>query len=360
MRMAGVSWLPRLLLGLGLGALGGALFAFLHLPLPWMIGSMVAVAGARLLGLPAEASRSARNAGFVVVAMALGLYFTPAASGVLLANLPLLVGAALSTLALGGILALLLARTGKVDPATAWFASIPGGAADMAMLSEHYGGRAAPVAVAQLLRVVCIVVAVPNLMAMAGLRGDLPRLATATPFWLPGFVLLFALGLGAALLLTRAGLKAGWMLGPLATTAVLTACGVVLSGVPVWLTSAAQVLMGAMLGAGFSRDMLRRTRAFVPAALGHIALLLSGCAMIGLLLSRLSGEQVGALLLGTAPGGVPEMSLTAKLMGLDVALVATMHVTRIFLIALLTPPMFRLLHKRHLASPKHAEPVPGE
>ena len=208
MRMAGVSWLPRLLLGLGLGALGGALFAFLHLPLPWMIGSMVAVAGARLLGLPAEASRSARNAGFVVVAMALGLYFTPAASGVLLANLPLLVGAALSTLALGGILALLLARTGKVDPATAWFASIPGGAADMAMLSEHYGGRAAPVAVAQLLRVVCIVVAVPNLMAMAGLRGDLPRLATATPFWLPGFVLLFALGLPGGLRIFPSALQA--------------------------------------------------------------------------------------------------------------------------------------------------------
>jgi len=357
--MAGVSLLPRLALGLGLGGIGGALFAVLHLPLPWMIGAMVAVAAARLAGLPAEASRIARNAGFIVVAMTLGLYFTPAAAAVLLAHLPLLVGAALATLALGGVLALLLARTGKVDAATAWFASIPGGAADMAMLAEHYGGRAAPVAVAQMLRVVCIVVAVPNLMALAGMRGDLPRLATAIPFWLPGFALLFAIGLGAALLLTRCGLKAGWMLGPLATTATLTACGVALSGVPAWLTSGAQVLMGAMLGAGFSRDMLRRTRAFLPAALGHIALLLGGCALIGLLLAWLSGEQVGALLLGTAPGGVPEMSLTAKLLGLDVALVVTMHVTRIFLVTLLTPPMFRLLHRRHPGLPRSA-PAPGE
>jgi len=357
--MAGFSAFGRLALGVAIGAAGGALFAWAHLPLPWMIGAMVAVAAARLSGLPVEASRIGRNGGFIVVAIALGLYFTPEAAGVLLANLPWLVGAALATLAIGAALTPLLARMGRVDTATAWFASVPGGAADMAMLAEHYGGRPAPVAMAQMLRVVCIVVLVPNLMALAGLKGDFPKLATAIPFWWPGFAMLFALGLLAALILTRAGLKAGWMLGPLATTAVLTASGVTLSGVPIWLTSGAQVLMGAILGASFNREVLRRTRRFIPASLGHIALLLSGCAVVGVLLAWISGNEMGAMLLGTAPGGVPEMSLTAKLMGLDVALVVTMHVTRIFLVALLTPPVFRLVHRRPggAGSPL---PAPGE
>ena len=52
------------------------------------------------------------------------------------------------------------------------------------------------------------------------------------------------------------------------------------------------------------------------------------------------------MLLGTAPGGVAEMSLTGKVLGLDVALIVTLHVTRIFLVTVLTPPAFRLLHAR--------------
>jgi len=344
--MVGVPKASRLALGLGFGAAGGAIFALLHLPLPWMIGSLVAVASARIAGLPAEASRLGRNAGFVVVGAALGLYFTPATAAVLLGHLPVLVVAAFATIIMGGALALLLARTGRVDPATAWFASIPGGAADMAMLSEAYGGAGAPVALAQLLRVVCVVVLVPNLIALTGLHGDHPPLASALPFSPAGFALLYAGGLAAALLLTRAGLRAGWMLGPLAVSAALTACGLTLSGVPAIFTIIAQVIMGAQLGTGFDRDMLRRMRRFIPAALGHVGLLLIGCALVAVALGYLTNEQLGALLLGTAPGGVPEMSLTAKTMGLDVALVVTMHVTRIFLVALLTPPMFRLLHRR--------------
>ncbi|SDB18213.1 hypothetical protein SAMN02927895_00669 [Belnapia rosea] len=347
----------RLLLGAMLGGVGGAIFAALHLPLPWLIGSLLAVAGARLAGLPAEAARPARNTGFIVVGSALGLYFTPATAAVLLANLPLLVAAALVTIGIGGGLALILARTGQVDPATAWFASIPGGAADMAMLSEAYGGAGAPVALAQLLRVVSVVVLVPNVMALTGLHGDHPQIAASLPFSLPGFAALLALGLAAALLLLRCGMRAGWMLGPLAASAALTASGHVLSGVPLWLTAIAQVALGASLGAGFSRSMLARCRRFVPAALLHVWLLIGGCALAGLGLALLAGKPLGALLLGTAPGGIAEMSLTAKTLGLEVPLVVTMQVTRIALVAALTPPVFRLLHRRHLAN---AVPAAGD
>ena len=346
----------RLLLGAVAGGLGGAGFAALHLPLPWLIGSLLAVAATRLAGAPAEAARPARNVGFVVVGGALGLYFTPATAAVLLANMPLLVAAALVTIGIGGGLALLLARTGQVDPATAWFASIPGGAADMAMLAEGYGGAGAPVAVAQLLRVVSVVVLVPNIMAATGLHGDHPQIAASLPFFIPGYAALFLTGLAAAWVLLRCGLRAGWMLGPLAASAAITACGITLSGVPLWLTAAAQVALGANLGAGFDRAMLARTRRFILPALLHVWLLMAGCAAAAIGLALLTGKPMGALLLGTAPGGIAEMSLTAKTLGLEVALVVTMQVTRIFLVAALTPPVFRLVHRRHLA----AAPAAGD
>jgi membrane AbrB-like protein len=348
----------RLLLGAGIGGAGGALFAALHLPLPWLIGSLLAVAAARLSGVPAEASRHARNYGFIVVGVALGLYFTPATAALMLANLPLLLVAASSTLAVGGALAWLLARLGRVDMATAWFASIPGGAADMAMLAEAHGGHAAPVAVAQLLRVCGVVILMPNIMALLGMQGDHAALSTALPFWLPGFLGLYGMGLAGALLLNRLGLKAGWMLGPLAVSAVLTASGITLSGVPGWMSAVAQVALGAQLGAAFDRGMLARVRRFAPAAVLHVVLLMLGCAGVAGILALVTGRPLGAMLLGTAPGGVAEMSLTAKTLGLEVALVVTLQVFRIFLVALLTPPVFRLLHRRGGASA--GVPAPGE
>ena len=84
----------------------------------------------------------------------------------------------------------------------------------------------------------------------------------------------------------------------------------------------------------------------MPAALLHVVLLMLGCAVAGGLLAWAFGEPLGAMLLGTAPGGVAEMSLTGKVLGMEVALIVTLHVTRIFLVTVLTPPVFRLLHHR--------------
>jgi membrane AbrB-like protein len=230
--------------------------------------------------------------------------------------------------------------------ATAWFASIPGGVADMAMLAESYGGRPSHVALAQLLRVCSVVVLVPNLFALAGLRGDVPQ-ASAVLAFIPGILVLQVLGgLAAGWALVRVGVRAGWMLGPLAVTAALTASGFVLSGVPAWLTALAQVILGASLGAAFGRETIRPLRRFLPHAVMQVALLMAGCAVAGAVLAWLFGAPMGAMLLGTAPGGVAEMSLTGKVLGMDVALIVTLHVTRIFLVTVLTPPAFRLLHGR--------------
>lgn len=340
----------RLLLGGVLGAAGGAAFAAMHLPLPWLIGALVAVAAARLAGLPAQGHPRLRNVFLGIIGIALGGYFTPATAALLAAKAPLLVLAAFVTLAIGAALAPLLARRGKVDMATAWFASIPGGVADMAMLAEGYGGRPAPVALAQLLRVCSVVVLVPNLFAIAGLKGNVPQPSAVLPFLPLVLAGQFAGGLAAGALLVRAGVRAGWMLGPLAVTAALTAAGLPLSGVPPWLSAVAQVVLGVSLGAAFGRDSIRPLRRFLPHAVGQVLMLMAGCAIAGGLLAWAFGEPLGAMLLGTAPGGVAEMSLTGKVLGMDVALIVTLHVTRIFLVTVLTPPAFRLLHRRGAAT----------
>ncbi|MBR0683720.1 AbrB family transcriptional regulator [Roseomonas eburnea] len=336
----------RLALGILLGGMGGAAFVALHLPLPWLIGSLVAVAAARLSGLAVAAEPRLRNAFLGIIGIALGTYFTPTTAALLMAKAPLLVLAAFVTLAIGAALAPLLAQRGRVDMATAWFASIPGGVADMALLAEAYGGRPAPVALAQLLRVCSVVVLVPNIFALAGLTGNVPQASTVLPFLPLVLALQIAGGFAAGALLVRIGVRAGWMLGPLAVTAALTASGFTLSGVPAWLSALAQVVLGVSLGAAFGRESIRPLRRFLPHAVAQVLMLMAGCAVAGGLLAWAFGEPMGAMLLGTAPGGVAEMSLTGKVLGMDVALIVTLHVTRIFLVTVLTPPAFRLLHRR--------------
>ncbi|PZW45808.1 hypothetical protein C8P66_1105 [Humitalea rosea] len=336
----------QFILGALIGGAGGAVFAWLHMPLAWLTGSLLAVAAARFAGLPAEGSRQARNALFGIIGIALGAYFTPATAALLTEKLPLVLVAALASLGVGAALAPLLARVGRVDMATAWFSSIPGGVADMALLADSYGGRAAPVAVTQLLRICFVVILVPNAFALFGFHAEHPWAASPLPFLPLRLLLLYCGGLAAALLLVRVGVRVGWLLGPLVVTATLTASGVPLSGVPPWLTAIAQVALGASLGTGFGREALRSLRRFLPAAILHVVALMTCCALVGMLLGLIWGESLGTMLLGTAPGGVAEMSLTAKTLGFDVALVVILHVTRIFLVSLITPLFFRVLHRR--------------
>ncbi len=341
------SLLPRLLLGYAIGAIGGAVFAWAHLPLPWLIGSLVAVALARLAGAPAAADNRLRNAGFAVVGLALGLYFTPAAAARVASHLPLVLGAGVLTLVIAGVFAWALVRLLKLDVATAWFAAMPGGAADMAMLADAYGGRGGTVAVMQLIRVVVVVIAVPYGMVYLGAGSPVPP-GPLLPFHPLGFLALLAIGLVLAYGLVRLGFRAGWMLAPLALSLTLTATDHVVSGVPGWVSAMAQVTLGTPLGAAFDRPMLRRVRGIMPPAFAQAVLLILACSLCGLLLALLAGESAAALVLGLAPGGVAEMCLTAKLLDLDVPLVVGFQVARVFLVLLLTAPLFRLLQRIRL------------
>ena len=131
--------------GLAACALGGALCAWLHTPLPWMIGSLVTMATLRMMGMRLEAVPGGRAVGQLVVGVSLGLYFTAPAVHEVAAYWPWFVFLGFAAIGLGAASALVLLAVGKVDRATAYFSSMPGGAADMADLDpaarggQYYG-----------------------------------------------------------------------------------------------------------------------------------------------------------------------------------------------------------------------------
>jgi hypothetical protein len=62
------------------------------------------------------------------------------------------------------------------------------------------------------------------------------------------------------------------------------------------------------------------------------------------LLHRITGLPYNAVLLALAPGGLPEMTLIALSLHIDLALVVSHHLVRVLFINLAVPVLYRLLY----------------
>jgi hypothetical protein len=322
--------------------LGGAALALLHVPLAWMIGALLATAA---LGWdrPVDFPGWARPAGLVVLGLSFGTTFSGPVLGAVTGALPVLFAGALISIGAGIVIAPLFVRLAGLEKRTAFFSAVPGGIVVMAMLAQEAKVPVAPVTLAQTVRVLVVVLTFPPLLGWLAPHGDVSEfLAPRQPFSAPGFALIAAGGLLTVWPLHRLGLANPWMIGPCALTLVLAAGGWLPSGVPTSLVDAGQVAMGATLGLRLTRSFIlgsrRLFRASVVAALS-LSLLLSAIAVP---LALLTGLPVAAVILGLAPGGMPEMALTAKALELAVPLVLGFHLTRTVLANLLVGPTCRL------------------
>jgi membrane AbrB-like protein len=339
------AWLPAGK-GLAIGLAAALLFAALRAPLPWMIGPLIAVAASRSAGIACEAPAGGRQAGQWIIGTALGLYFTPVVAQLVTRIWWLLFVAALFALALGYFCGYLIARIAAVDRTTAIFASVPGGAAEMSVLGERYGARVDQVAAAQSLRIMLVVVVIPWVFAALHLHGEDAFSPGTTDIQAAGLTALLAGTLAGGFVLQRVGVANAFVLGALAVAIPLTVADVNLSAVPRWLTNIAQLLLGCALGARFERSFLRRAPRFVGAVVVSVVAAMVVSALLGLALAAATGLHPATLVLATAPGGIAEMSITAKVLELGVPVVTAFHVTRVVLLLTCTEPVFKWLRRR--------------
>ena len=110
------------------------------------------------------------------------------------------------------------------------------------------------------------------------------------------------------------------------------------------MTNAAQLVIGISLGVRFTRGFVH----LAPRWLGSVALatvaLIVLCAGFAWALAQFMPVHWATLLLGTSPGGIAEMAITAKVLQLGVPLVTAFHVTRLAAVLLIAEPMYRWLY----------------
>ncbi len=337
------------LLTLLVATAGGALFNLIGVPLAWMLGAMAAT-GALAWHERAAVWAPTRPAALLLLGLGLGQTFTPSVMQALAFALPWLAVAACLAMLAGALTARMFTRVAGTDPRTGFYAAVPGGVILMAVLAQRAGVSVPAVTLAQTIRVMLVVVLVPPLVTWLAPRGGAEAFLPDRPeVHLLGLALMLAGGTLAAFAMARTGLANPWMFGPCAMVIALSTAGILPSGVPGWMVDGAQVGMGLTLGARISRRFLLSSRRLAIASALNTVVLVVLLGALGMGLGWVSGLPLGAAVLGMAPGGMPEMTITAKALELGVPLVLGFHLIRTLVCNLLVEPLWRALDRLGLA-----------
>ena len=351
--------LGGILTALAVGIPAGFLFAWLHTPIPWMLGPMIAVASLNLMGVTMHSPPYARQLGQVILGSAVSLYFTPPVVAALAGNLPAVLAATVAVFIVGIFGALTLSKASGVDWKSTFFASIPGGAMAMAVLADRYGAQMSPVAVAHSLRVSVVVIVVPFVLTYSGIpleaaayKPDLPLLPTILVVWL-----LVSGVLGE--ISERLHFHNGCLLVPIFFGAALTMGGVELSAVPHSLTDFAQLMFGLVLGARYERAFFARHRLFIPFALLNSLFILIASAIAGVALALAFDLPIATMIIATSPGGLAEMTITAQALHISVPLVVAFHLFRVVVVNMGTQHIFVAVSRLVGRAPTDGDPAPS-
>jgi hypothetical protein len=340
--------LPPLLWTAAAATLTGGLFWLLHIPLAWMLGAMAAT-GALAWNEKAAVAKPTRPVALVFLGLGLGQTFTQPVMAALALALPWLVLGAFLAILAGVVTSRVFARMAGTDAETGYYASVPGGVIVMAILAQRAGVSVPAVTLAQTIRVMVVVVVVPPLVTWLAPRGGADAFLTVRPeVDLGGLLLLVAAGAAAAFAVARTGVANPWILGPCVLVILLSAFRVLPSGVPTWMVDAAQVGMGMSLGVRMSRSFILSSRRIAQTSVLTTLLLIVLMAALAFGLAWASRLPVAAAVLGMAPGGMPEMTITAKALEVGVPLVLGFHLVRTLTCNLCVVPIWRLAQRLRL------------
>lgn len=339
--------MTRRLLTFALAAAGGALFLALHLPLPLLLGPMLACLVAALAGAPLRGAGGLGTLMRTFLGVAVGASITPEVLGKLpdIAASLAFVPAFILVIALVGYP---LFRKGfGFDHATAWYAAMPGGLQDMLVFGEEAGGDVRALSLIHATRVLVIVTVAPLIMqTFWGVDLSQPPGVSIRATDPAEIAIMVAAGLIGWKAAERLGLFGASILGPMILTAVLSLTGVIQHRPPAEMIQAAQFFIGVAVGVKYVGITGRELRIDVTAGLVY-ALFLAVISLIFIeLIMHLGLAPALDAFLAYLPGGQAEMVVIAIIAGADLAYVVSHHLLRMVIVITLAPLVSKLIDRR--------------
>ena len=330
-----------------IAGLGGAAFLLLHLPLPLLLGPMLACLIAALAGAPLAGAGQLGIFMRTFLGVAVGASVTPDVLAELpdiaasLAFVPLFIGA----IALVGYP--LFRRVFGFDHATAWYAAMPGGLQDMLVFGEEAGGDVRALSLIHATRVLVIVTVAPLILtAYWGVDLSQPPGTPIRATDLTEVAIMVAAGVIGWKVAERLSLFGASILGPMILTAALSLSGVISHRPPAEMIQAAQFFIGIAVGVKYAGITLRELRVDVTAGVVY-SLALAAISLIFIeLIVGLGLAPALEAFLAFLPGGQAEMVVIAIIAGADLAYVVSHHLLRMILVILLGPVVEKLIARR--------------
>jgi len=332
---------------LSIGAVGGAVFFWLDLPLAWMMGSMCLVTLLAVRGMNLSVNGTLRNIMVSVLGVMLGSSFSAEtldkilewSNGLLLLAVSIILSMTASYLYFRII--------GRFDRVTAYFASAPGGFNVMYEVGEAKGGDGRSIALIHATRILLLVMTVPLVFRYGVETTTMVETLPLFGDWkdLPEYGWLLAAAVSGYLIGKILNFPAYHLMGPLLVAAIMEMTGFISAKPPMILVYAAQLVIGTAIGLRFLGTTLQEIRRVILLSIGSTGLMMLIATVLSLITSAYIGISVPGLVLALSPGGLAEMSLVALALGIDVAFVSIMHVIRIAVIIAIIPLLYPLFRK---------------
>ena len=300
---------------LAIGAVGGAVFAWLNMPLAWMIGAMCATTAASVAGVNVKMVPGLRQFMIAVLGVMLGSAFHPEIMEQLARWSLSLSVLFVYMVMIAGLVMLYFRKVMGYDPATAYFSAIPGGLNEMVLVGGAMGGDDRTIALTHASRILLVVMVIPFWFRLV--EGYQPSASSAgAPFATIPMIDLGVMALCGVVGFVAARLikmPAPALIGPMVLSAAAQLTGVTTSRPPVELINIAQVVVGAGIGCRFAGAPMARMARAMAAAAGSTVIMLGSAVAFAVALNALIGLPAEALVLAFAPGGLAEMTLTRKI-----------------------------------------------
>lgn len=322
---------------------GVVAFYFTGLPLPFLLGPIVACLIAALAGLKMRGNPTLNDAMRAILGVAVG--------ATLSLSVVLSMGAMWPTLAMIPVMIVVIGAVGipyfqqlwGFDFPTSYYSAMPGGLQDMLIFGEEAGGDVRALSLIHATRVLVIVMVLPFILAGAW-DVDLsnPPGAPITSVAWDQLAWMIAAGLIGWRVAKAMGLFGASILGPLIAAALLAVTGILHARPPAEAIFAAQFFIGMTVGTKYVGVTGAEVRRDVVAALGFcvILLIIGGVFAEAAFFFGLAPHMEA--LLAFAPGGQAEMTVLALIAGADVAFVVAHHLLRILVVILGAPIAARI------------------
>lgn len=313
---------------------GAAVFYLLNLPLPFLLGPMVAVglAGPRL---GAGMVNPLRDAAFFLLGLQIGASFTPESADRLIRLPVAAVFLILSTAFCMWAGYAVFRRIAGWDRVTSFLASAPGALSTVLALTSESPANMSRVMLAQTVRLVVLIIVVP-----IALHLDTSSSPTPEHWGALDYLIALPVAAIAGALLSWRRLPAAWVLGPSAAIAALTATNM-LHGYPhPAIFATGLFLVGAATGLRLAGGIAQGWHASLLHALTGLVAMLAAATVSALIAAPLTGIPLATLLLAFAPGGFEVMIAMSLAFDLDPAFVSAAHISRVLGLTLLLPVFF--------------------